>query len=228
MKKNNALTYGIYFLIFAIYSLIVFLVFKDFNTIFWSAYGIAGASLLVHIFELAMNMKHTEDVKKFIGIPMVILTGIICVIELGVSLIFMASKDVIGIRPVILVMGIILILQIIVLFTSSIIKDTQNADAEKRKADVVFIKGVGVELDMMMGKCSDVKLKKELANLKEVVEYSDPISHPLVSGHEDNILEIVEALRVAVVSGDNIQAKELCSQTKDLFVERNKILLSVK
>ena len=64
-KKNVLMLALIYLVIFVAYNLVVFLVFKDFNDIFWISYSFMVLAYLIHI-GCAFSIAKNTDVKALL------------------------------------------------------------------------------------------------------------------------------------------------------------------
>ena len=127
------------------------------------------------------------------------------------------------------VLGVVLLLvPIIITIVNKRTQKTLAENAAVREKDVRFIKGLVIELDMLMNKCGNEQLVKKLASLKDVVEYSDPISTDLVVAHDENIMILIDAMKEAVAENAFDEAIEICCKTEEIFIERNKILFATK
>lgn len=98
----------------------------------------------------------------------------------------------------------------------------------KIKENVSFIKGINVDVEMLLQRSSDAEVKGALRKLSETIKYSDPMSSSAVATQEQMIMQYLTELRVKFDAGDMAAVKELCPKIELLFVERNKKLMVSK
>lgn len=227
-RKNWLLTTIIYFVIFAAYNLFVFLVFNDYNDIFWVSYGFMLVAYLIHIGCVFFIFKNTSINAVFFGIPLLSLSIYFVCAELFSSLVFMIFKSMANMKTAILIQALLLMLFLVIAIIAIMTRDTvQNVD-DKIKQGTTFIKGLHVDIEMMMQRSQNLEVTSELKKLSEIVRYSDPMSRPEVSMQEQMIMQGMTELRMALDAVDIQRSKEICSRLSLIFVERNKKLMLLK
>ena len=229
MKKKNSLMLGmIYLVIFVIYNLLIFLVFKGFNAVFWVSYGFMLAAYLLHIacvFSIAKNLSVRA---VFFGIPLGAFSVYFVAAEFFTSLVFMFFRRQASVKVAVVVQAILLCVFIVIALVSIMTRDAvQNVDS-KIKENVSFIKGINVDVEMLLQRSSDAEVKGALKKLSETIKYSDPMSNKVVAMQEQMIMQYLAELRVKFDAGAMASVKELCSKIELLFVERNKKLMVSK
>ena len=60
----------IYAAVFAVYNLLIFLIFNNFNNIFWISYGFMTAALITNVIIILIASKKTDVEAAFFGIPL--------------------------------------------------------------------------------------------------------------------------------------------------------------
>jgi hypothetical protein len=103
----------------------------------------------------------------------------------------------------------------------------QNVD-EKIKTNVNFIKGLNVDVEMMIEKSTDAKTMEALKKLSETIKYSDPMGNSSVATQEQMIMQYMNEMRISFDSCDTMKVIELCREIELLFIERNKKLMISK
>ena len=229
MKKKNSLMLGmIYLVIFLIYNLLIFLVFKGFNTVFWVSYGFMLAAYLLHIACVFSIVKNLSVRAVFFGIPLSSFSVYFVAAELFTSLVFMFFRRLASVKVSVVVQAILLCVFIVIALISIMTRDAvQNVDT-RIKENVSFIKGINVDVEMLLQRSSDAEVKGALKKLSETIKYSDPMSNNVVATQEQMIMQYMAELRVAFDAGNMDTVKELCSKIELLFIERNKKLMVSK
>ena len=227
-KKYGVMGVLIYFVIFVAYNLFIFLIFKNFNAVFWISYGFMLAAYLIHIFCVFFIAKNMNVRAVFFGIPLMSFSIYFVCAELFCSLVFMIFKEMASVKIAILIQALLLCLFIVIAIISIMTRDVvQNVDA-KIKENVNFIKGLNVDVEMMMQRSNDAETTGALKKLSETIKYSDPVSNSAVATQEQMIMQYMAEMRTTFDSGDMSKVKELCGKIELLFVERNKKLMISK
>lgn len=227
-QKNTLMTALVYFVIFALYNLIVFIVFKNFNNIFWISYGFMLAAYLIHILCVFLIFKNTSVKAVFFGIPLLSFSMFFLCAEFFCSIVFMIFKATASVTAAVIIQALLLCVFIVVAVISIMTRDTvQNVD-NKIKENVNFIKGINVDVEMLMQRSTNAEVAGALKKLSETIKYSDPMTNSIVAAQEQMIMQYMMELRGVFDAGDMNQVKELCGKIELLFIERNKKLMISK
>lgn len=228
-KKKNGLMLALIYLVIAVaYNLVVFLVFKDFNNIFWISYSFMVVAYLIHI-GCAFSIAKNTDVKAlFFGIPLGAFSIYFVLAELFTSFVFMIFKNHASVKAAVVIQALLLCVFIVIAIVSIMTRDTvQNVD-KKIKENVNFVKGINVDIEMLIQRCTNPDATAALKKLSETVRYSDPMTNSIVATQEQMIMQYMAELRTVFDSGNMDSVKELCSKIELLFIERNKKLMISK
>ena len=206
----------------------VFLVFKNFNTVFWISYGFMIVAYLIHIGCIFSIAKKTDVKALFFGIPLGAFSIYFVLAELFASFVFMIFRANASVKVTIVIQALILCVFAVVAIVSIMTRDTVHNVDQKIKENVNFIKGINVDVEMLMQRCTNLETTGALKKLSETIKYSDPMTNSVVATQEQMILQYMAELRSVFDSGDMNLAKELCAKIELLFVERNKKLMISK
>lgn len=227
-QKNTMLSAVVYLVVFAAYNLIVFMLFKNFNSVFWVSYGFMITAFLIHIVCFFLIFKNTSVKAVFFGIPLLSFSIYFVCAEFFCSLVFMIFKSLASVKGAVLIQALLLFLFIIVAIISIMTRDTvQNVD-NKIKENVSFIKSLNVDVEMLLQRSTSPKVTASLKKLSETIKYSDPISNSVVASQEQTIMQYMVELRSVFDSGDLTQIEDICGKIELLFIERNKKLVISK
>ena len=228
-KKKSALMTGvIYLVIFGIYNLFVFLVFKDYNNIFWISYAFMLLAYFIHIGCIYSIITHVSVKTVFFGIPLASFSVFFVGAEFFVSLVFMIFKEVAGVKVTVFIQALLLAAFVVIAIISIMTRDTALHVDQKIKENVLFINAIKVDIDMLVERSTDADVTAVLKKLSETVRYSDPMSNSVVAMQEQMILQTMVDLRGAFDDGDMAQVKELARKVELLFIERNKKIMISK
>ena len=227
-KKFGLMAALIYFVIFAAYNLVVFLVFKGFNKIFWISYAFMVLAYVIHIV-IAISVGKNRSVRAvFFGIPLFSFSIFFVGAELFASLVFMIFRNMASVKVTVLIQALLLcvfiVIAIIALMTRTMVSDS----SQKIKDQVGNIKGLTVDVEMLIQRCTDPETMGSLKKLAETIKYSDPMSNSAVETQDQMIKQYMIELRTAFDSGNMPGVRELCDRINLLFIERNKKLMATK
>lgn len=227
-KKFGMMTALIYFVIFVAYNLFVFLIFKNYNNIFWISYVFMVVAYLIHIGCAFYIGKNLSVRAAFFGIPLFSFSIFFICAELFVSFVFMIFKNSASVRVAVLIQALLLCLFIVIAVISLMTRDVVSDVDKKIKENVGNIKGLNVDVEMLIQRCTDAETTGALNKLSETIKYSDPMSNSAVATQDQMIMQYMPELRMAFDSGDMTKVKDLCGKIELLFVERNKKLMATK
>lgn len=227
-KKFGLMGALIYFVIFVAYNLIVFMVFRNFNTIFWISYAFMLLAFFIHIGCVFFVAKDTSVKAFFFGIPLISFSIYFVCAEFFCSFVFMLFRGNASVKACILVQALLLCLYIVIAIVSIMTRDVVSNTDKKIKESVGSIKGMTVDVEMLSARCADVQTKAALNKLSEIIKYSDPMSNSAVELQDQMIRNSLMELRMAFDSGDMGKTQEICKSMELLFVERNKKLMATK
>ena len=227
-KKNTILTGLIYLILFAAYNLVVFLLFKGYNQVFWVSYGFMIAAYLIHIACVYFILKNLSVNAVFFGIPLASFSIYFVCAELFCSFVFMIFRNRASVNAAIGIQALLLAVFLVIAIVSIMARDAvQNTDT-KIKEKVNFIKGINIDIEMLLQRCSDPQTMAALKKLSETIKYSDPMSNSSVAIQEQMIMQHMMELRTSFDAGDMKAVQKLCAETGQLFCERNKKLMISK
>ena len=227
-KKNGLMVAIIYLVIFVVYNLVIFLVFKNLNAVFWISYVYMLVAYLIHIGCVFSIAKNTNVKALFLGIPLGSFSIYFVLAELFTSFVFMIFKTHASVAVTVVVQAILLCIFVVIAIISIMTRDTVHNVDQKIKENVNFIKGINVDVEMLMRRCTNPDTMGALKKLSETIKYSDPMTNSIVATQEQMIMQYMAELRTVFDSGDMNLTKELCNKIELLFVERNKKLMISK
>ena len=227
-NKNGLLTALIYLVIFAAYNLMVFMIFKGYNAVFWISYGFMTAAFLLHIVCVVSILRNVSVKAVFFGIPLLSFSIYFVCAELFSSLVFMIFKSMASVKIAILIQALLLCIFVVIAIISIMTRDVVQGVDDRIRENVSFIKGINVDVEMLMQRSTAADLTGALKKLSETIKYSDPMTNRVVAVQEQMIMQSMAELRSAFDSGDSSRTKELCAKIELLFIERNKKLMVSK
>ncbi len=226
--KNYALFSVIYLSVLAIYNLIIFLIFKEFNNVFWISYGFMTAAFLANV-AVVLIASHKSDVEAaFFGIPLLSFSIFHVCAELFASLILMIARFHVSVQLAVTVQVIMLLILLIFGSLAIFSRDTVQQISDNVKTNVANIKALAVEVQLLESDCLDTELKAELHKVAEAIRYSDPMTNDTVAPLDEMIKGKVAELKYQCQNDDKNGALETCYKLEAYIRERNSKLLVSK
>lgn len=226
-KKANIMTAVIYAIVFAVFNLLVFMIFNQKNSVFWISYAFMCVAFVVQIASVIISFKKPETENIFMGIPVVSLSlyyFFAAMFAGAVFMIFQIAPVKLAIIVQTLILAIYAVVAILATLTRDVVQDVNDNLTEK----VREIKTLNVDVEVLIPQVEDPALKKALKKLSETVKYSDPMSNDAVAEIEQQIMGEMNTLRVHIENGNNEEAISTCKNTEVLFLQRNSLLKATK
>lgn len=197
MKKNSTKGYLILGILFALVSVIAFVLPTEKTATFWLAYAftVVAFAAQVGIWKIALGKEETLK-SKFLGFPVVH----IGVVYLIVQIVAFAAFLFVPTAPAwIVVIACVLIAGISAI--CMIAADTGRSEIERVEAKVqkkvFYIKSLQADVRLLVNQESDPDTKAALEQLAEKIRFSDPMSHEQLADLEMQIAAKVSDLKVA-------------------------------
>lgn len=213
----------VYLILFGVFNLLVFTIFKQHSAVFWLSYVFMTLAFAVQIGSMFLSFKNLEVETVFFGIPLASLSVYYFLSELAVGAIFMIFQQV-SFTLALVIQVLILAAFLIVAIISFTARDTVQQISDNVRENVANLRAILIDIEMLKERCEDPQLKEKLRKLSETVKYSDPMSNDLVKDVEHNILEKVHELRIYLEENQIEEASNACRELELLYMERNKKL----
>ena len=213
MQKRSG--YLILTIVLIVFAVAAFVAPFEKTPVFWVSFvfGLLAICFQIPLWNKALSGETLRS--KFLGFPVLHIGIAYLIIQLIVSIIMMAVP---GIRLWIAIIVDVFILTITcVLITSdgvarSAIEETEEKIQEKTS----FIKGLKADIDILLSKETDTKVKEALRKLSEETRYSDPMSNSALGSIEAEISEKMISFSTA---GEN--KLNVISEISELIKQRN-------
>ncbi|MBQ8559447.1 MAG: hypothetical protein IJ439_05635 [Tyzzerella sp.] len=226
-KKTSIMTALIYVIVFAIFNLLVFVIFENRNNVFWTSYAFMCVAFVVQIASIILAFKSPDTESTFMGIPLVSLSlyyFFAAIFAGAVFMIFQVAPIKLAVTVQVLILAAYAVVAILALMARDVVQEVNDDVKEK----VAAIKTLNVDVDVLIPQVSDPTVKKALKKLSETVKYSDPMSNDAVADIEQQIMQYMNALRVYIENNNNAEAVSVCKDIEVLFLQRNSLLKATK
>lgn len=226
-KKSWIMTASIYLIVFAVFNLLVFVIAKEKNSVFWMSYAFMCFAFIVQIVSMFLALRSLETETVFMGIPLASLSMYYFFAAIFVGAVFMFFQNAsfkLALVLQVLILAIYTVAAILALMSRDIVQDVND----NLKESVEAVKTLNVNIEVFIPQVSDPALKKALKKVSETVKYSDPMSNEAVADIEEQIMQTVNELRINIEHNNNAEAIQICKDMEVLFLQRNSLLKATK
>jgi len=227
MTKNRLRLYVSIFIIFVLFSVIAFAAPFERNTVFWLSYIFAVVALAAQLVvqPSALDLDGHDVRSKFYGFPLARIATVYLIVQLTLSLVFMALCKNMEIKTWVPLIAYVLIFGIsaIGFIAADAMKDEVVRQDTVHKANVGAMRALQSKAIFVAGQCEDAEAKKALNALAEALRFSDPVSNSSTTDIEENLAGLLEELGSAVMDKDYAAAKTLCAKASTLLADRNRM-----
>lgn len=216
MKKNSTKGYAILGILFALVSVIAFVLPTEKTATFLLAYAftVVAFAAQIGIWKIAFGKQETLK-SKFLGFPVIHIGVVYLIVQIVAFAVFMfvpTAPAWIVVIVCVLIAGISAICMIAA--------DTGRSEIERVEAKVqkkvFYIRSLQVDVELLANKETDAEIKVALTQLAEKIRFSDPMSHEQLAELETQIVAKVSDLKTATNKTD------IVAEILSLLDERNK------
>lgn len=225
MEKKHGIMIGIIGLILlGVYNLLVFVTFRDYNSVFWVSYVFEFLAFALCAVCFFVTLKNFSIKTAFFGIPLISFSLYFLILETVVSFIFMALRNVVSVVLAIVIQVIILAAFLIIAIISIMAKDIAVASNEKINNSAKYIQSFRVDLEGYAERCQDPVAKLAIEKLAETARYADQRTTQLSAPLEQQISALVGQIQTAVNTGNYPAVPGLCQQAEYAYADRDRKL----
>ena len=222
--KYSKMTLAVYLIIYAVYNMLVFIVFQERNAIFWTSYVFFMLAFILHMVCVFYSFKGRDVKAAFFGIPLVSLSNYFVLAELFVSLVFMIFRKSAGMKLCVAIQVILLAIYLIVSIVSLASKTYTSNVTEQITEDQRHIQNIRGELESLMQQCQHAEAREILRKAAEAARYADQRSGKSVEQIDRQIERTLEGIENAYNNGDLNELEQKCTEWTNELTNRNKIL----
>lgn len=222
--KTNKRVYIILVILFVVYSVIVFVVPGNKNSVFWLSYLFVVVAIAVQLYIFRLSFRKEGSVKsKFYGFPIAQIGVVYLAVQLVLSTVFMLLAS--AVSPWIPVVLYVFLLGVagIGLITADIMRDEIVALDQKLEKDVSFMRNLQSKVNVLTSQCVEGELCAAMEKFAENLRYSDPVSSEVIKDIEQELSACVDELQKAVIDNDTVGAISLCRRAEVTLMERNRL-----
>lgn len=227
-KMKQYLSFAIvYAAIFAIYNILVLMIFTEKNNVFWASYAFMCVAFIVNVGVALYSFKALDVEAVFMGIPLLSFTMFYFFGELFISVAFMIFKSYASIQLTVVIQVIYMLLFIIAATVAIMSREIVSGVNKKYDTQSKSIKLLSVEVKILEDQCLDKELKTELHKITEAIRYADPMTNEFVADLDNIIVGKISELKHQCNNNNKNEALQNCYQLSSYLSERKqKLLLS--
>ena len=226
--KNYSLAAIIYLSIFAIYNLIIFLVFRNLNNVFWISYGFMTAALIANVAIILIASKNSDVEAAFFGIPLMSFSVFHVIAEFFASIVLMIARFHVSVQLSVTIQLILFLILVIFGAVAIFSRDTVQEISDNVKTNTANIKSLAIDVQLLEDDCIDSELKEQLHKVREAIHYSDPMTNDTVAQIDEMIKGMVSELKYLCQENNKNDALQVCAKLLSYIKERNSKLLISK
>lgn len=216
MKKNSTKGYVILGILFALVSIIAFVVPTVKTTTYWIAYVFTAAAFAaqIGIWKTALGKEETLK-SKFLGFPIVHIGIVYAVIQVIAFALFMFVPTLPAWSAIVVCSIIAGVSAVCMISADAGRNEIERVEAKVQKK-VFYIRELQADIEVLTDNESDATVKTALAQLAEKIRFSDPMSSEQLADLENKISTKVAELKTTS------SKLEIITELNSLFDERNK------
>lgn len=221
-NRNARLLIAIPIIFLFVFNLLTWSILRTFSATFWSGYLFTTFSIGLFTFIVARFVlkRATTLTDIFFGFPLLYISWVYLLLQLlvGSSLMMLPQVNLLfSIVIQILLFAGYLVLAISAIFGKRVVQQIDRETNEK----ILYIRSLTADVEGMISRVSDPSMKKKLNELKEGIQYSDPMSHPSLSVLENKIAAKINELKEIIPTEATEKKAAIVQEVLALLVERN-------
>ena len=227
-RYNTLIIIGIMFVIWNILVLVIPKELKECGNLFWWGYAFTSIAF-VAVAGSVFYLKLGKGVTFAETVPAHLVTFGYFGIALIMNIIFMIINKGEASVAVIVANAVLLLLACALFIVANLAMNHISSNREKVQKNVRSIKLLAIKVGQIASKATDPEIKKALYELKEKIEYSDPMTVPDIEPLNDELGSKIDELDYLVGSGsDEETLKSKIASTVAKLQERNDTLRALK
>lgn len=216
MKKNSTKGYVILVILFALVSIIAFVVPTAKTATFWIAYVFTAPAFVAQIVIWKTALGKEETLKsKFLGFPVVHIGIVYAIIQTVAFAVFLFVPS-LPVWSAVVVCSVITGVSVECMISVDAGRNEIERVEAKVQKKVFYIRELQADIELLADNESDAAVKTALSQLAERIRYSDPMSSEQLADLENKISSKVVELKATA------SKMEIITELNSLLDERNK------
>ena len=224
MQKNIIRFYIGLAILFVVFTVVVFVVpYFEKTTVFWIAYIFALLAMAVQLYVQPKAFARKGWRSKFYGFPIARVGVIYLIVQLILSLVFMAIAAFATLWIEIILFIIALALAVLGFTAADAMRDEIERQDIQLNKNVDTMRSLQSKVNALIGQAAGMNIESEIKKLSENFKFSDPVSSENLVEIENELYASVDLLQQAVIDGDDDNALTLCRKVNTTLAERNRL-----
>jgi hypothetical protein len=221
LTRNRVSALIILSVVLIVFNAVAFVAPFTHGAVFWTGYGFTFLAILFSAGAAFYALGRKGLKSKFYGLPLLYVIWFYLIVQIIFGFICMAVPF-IPVWVAVVVSVILLAAVAIGLVAVDAGREAIEQIDAKVAEKVFYIRSLQIDIETLSEKVADPALKKALAELAEVIRYSDPMSHEKLAVLENKIEVKAAQLAEMIDTGDADAAKAVAKEMQQLLAERNK------
>lgn len=218
MNKKSILWILLDLIFLIVFNTVFFVVEGDYNSSVWISYCFIHLSYLMVVSTPFLVRK--SSVSSVFGISISSISSAYFFIEFITGLIFILVKDK-SYKASLIVQIIIAGIYAVILISTLLANESTADSKEQHENEVAYIKQASSEVNLLLDKTDNIKVKKQIEKVYDVLNSSPTKSDSSVKIIEQTILEEINNLKVMLNIGDESSLVLKINDLLSLIEERN-------
>lgn len=216
MKRNSVKGYIILGILFALVSIVAFVVPTQKTATFWIAYSFTAVAFAAQIVIWKIAVRKDETLKsKFLGFPIIHIGTVYAIIQTVAFAVFLFAPTLPVWSAIVTCVIIAGVAAVCMISTSAGGNEIERVEAKVQKK-VFYIRELQADVELLADAETDADIKTALTQLAEKIRFSDPMSNEQLADLEDKISAKIAELKTAA------NKVKIITELTLLLDERNK------
>ncbi len=225
MNKNKARFIVTLAILFAVFSVIAFVVPFPHTAAFWVSYLFGVLAIAAQLYAWPKAFAGDSPRSKFYGFPIARVATVYLIAQLVLSLLVMLLGLLVSVPAWIPALLFVLLLAAVALgfIAADAVRDEVERQDEAHKGKVQTMHALRSKAAYIASQCEDADTKQALSRLAESFRFSDPVSSAALTDIEATLGALVDELQSAVLEKDVAAAQTLCAKAEAALADRNRL-----
>lgn len=210
----------IFVVLFVVYTITILFLFPNKDNLFWVSYLFTIIAFIIQ-FIVAYLLTNNNPKSNFNSYPLFTVCVLYLILQIIVSIVLLNYNVVLSKSIVIqtILLGVFMIVEIMLFQSKEHIETVEMETANS----TMFIDNVRKDLEILSNQ-TEGEVKAKIDDLKDNVRYSNPVSSKQVIPIENNFLDNLNELKLAVSQSNYQNVSNICDNLNSLLSQRNILL----
>ena len=222
MKGNKMRFYIVLAAVLVLFCVIALLVPFARGFVFWLSFAAAVFAILIQLYAMPRAMQGDAR-SKYYGFPILRISFIYLVVQLALSLVFMALGSFIPWWVPAMVYIVLACVALVGFVAADSVREEVQQQDEEIKNKVQLMRSLQSRANVLAAQFESGEAGKALKKFAEDMRYSDPVSVETIADAEAELIVAIDSLQQAVIDGSEADIVTLCRKATAALAERNRL-----